>query len=157
MLIQLPPNEASFLLNLFLCILFASIIGSERELRGKPAGISTHSFVIGGSMIFAFISSIADPESKTRIAAQIVSGIGFLGAGIILKNGSGKISNLTTAASLWFSASIGMAIGFNYHILATLAALYAVIVARIPHVGILRKNHHIRIKFKRKKNGPDRI
>src|SRR5687767_9164054 len=73
-------------------------IGAERELRGKPAGISTHCLVIGGSAIFTFLSSLVDPHSLSRISAQIVSGIGFLGAGIILKSETERrVTNLTTA------------------------------------------------------------
>ena len=74
-----------FLIDIGISLLAGFIIGTERELKGKPAGISTHSLVIGGSMIFTFLSSQVDPTSTSRIAAQIVSGIGFLGAGVILK------------------------------------------------------------------------
>src|SRR4029078_2695047 len=118
-------NELDFLLDLGLSLLAGFLIGLERELKGKPAGIGTHCFVIGGSMIFTYISALVDPNSTSRIAAQIVTGIGFLGAGIILKDeifdkkdtvdsSHTKVLNLTTAASIWFSGAIGMAIGFNY-------------------------------------------
>ncbi|HRN71248.1 MAG TPA: MgtC/SapB family protein, partial [Candidatus Woesebacteria bacterium] len=75
--------------------------------------------------------SAGDP---TRIAAQIVSGVGFLGAGIILKSeATGRVTNLTTAASVWYSAAIGMALGFNYHFIGLVATLYVVIINRIPN------------------------
>src|SRR5512133_3314093 len=100
---------------------------AERESRGKPAGISTHCFVIGGSMIFTYLSAHVDPNSSSRIAAQLVSGIGFLGAGIILKSEADeRITNLTTAAAIWFAASIGMAIGFNFYFMAIVAIAFAV-------------------------------
>jgi putative Mg2+ transporter-C (MgtC) family protein len=109
------------------------IVGIEREARGKVAGISTNCFVIGGSAIFTYLSAIVAPESAFRIAAQLVTGIGFLGAGIILiSDRDNKITNLTTAASIWFSASIGMAIGFEYYFVAAVAVAFAVVVPRVP-------------------------
>jgi putative Mg2+ transporter-C (MgtC) family protein len=87
-----------FLIGLGLSFLAGFIIGLERESKGKPAGISTQCLVIGGSMIFSFISGLVDPNSTSRIAAQIVTGIGFLGAGLILKSEEDKrVTNLTTA------------------------------------------------------------
>ena len=76
-------------------------IGVERESKGKPAGIGTQCLVIGGTAIFTFLSSVVDPNSTSRIAAQIVSGIGFLGAGVILKSEADeRVTNLTTAAAI---------------------------------------------------------
>lgn len=129
------PRELEFLLDLSIALLCGILIGLERELKGKPAGISTQTLVITGAMMFAFFSRSVDGGDPTRIAAQIVSGVGFLGAGIILKSEKkGKISNLTTAASIWYAAAVGMALGFNMHIIAVMAAVYAVLINRIPHV-----------------------
>ncbi len=125
-------EEIAFVWKLLASLSAGIIIGMERELRGKPAGISTHSLVIGGSMIFTALSIHMDPNSPARIAAQVVSGIGFLGAGMILKGKSEKIKNLTTAASIWFAASIGMAIGFGWYLIAVVATLYSVLVPLIP-------------------------
>lgn len=128
-------TELHFLLNLGVALFCGVLIGVERELKGKPAGISTQTLVVTGSMIFAFLSGALGSGDPSRIAAQIVSGIGFLGAGIILKSEKkGKISNVTTAASIWYSAGVGMAIGFEMYVIAILAALYAVLINRIPHV-----------------------
>ena len=92
-------------------------------------------------MMFAYLSSVIDPDSTSRIAAQIVSGIGFLGAGMILKGEiDKKITNLTTAASIWFSAAIGMAIGFQFYVVAIIAVAFAVAVPRIPHIGKIKNN-----------------
>jgi putative Mg2+ transporter-C (MgtC) family protein len=130
--------EPDLLIDFVLVLLAGFIIGGERESRGKPAGISTHSFVIGGSMIFTYISAHVDPNSSSRIAAQLVTGVGFLGAGIILKSeAKEKITNLTTAASIWFSASIGMAIGFNLYVMALIAIAFAVFIPRMPHISKL--------------------
>ena len=127
--------EVRFLIDLSLALVCGVIVGVERELRNKPAGISTQTLVISGAMIFAFLSQALDAGDPTRIAAQIVSGIGFLGAGIILKSeNSKKVSNVTTAASIWYSAGIGMALGFDFYFIAIVAALYAVLISRIPHI-----------------------
>lgn len=137
MAIQLfGPNEINLIIDLGLSLLSGFIIGAEREARGKDAGISTHVMVIVGAMMFTFLSSIADPASKSRIAAQVVSGIGFLGAGLILKEGT-SVRNLTTAASLWATASIGMAYGFNHHMIGILATLAVVLTPRIPHINTM--------------------
>lgn len=127
-------NEINLLIDLGLSLVAGFVIGSEREMRGKDAGISTHTMVIVGSMLFTFMSSIVDPDSKSRIAAQIVSGIGFLGAGLIIKDGS-SIRNLTTAASIWVSGAIGMAFGFNYHMIGVIVTVVAALIPRIPHVN----------------------
>lgn len=124
--------EISFIITLILCVISGFLIGVERESRGKDAGISTHIFVITGSMMFTFLSSVVDPASKSRIAAQIVTGIGFLGAGLILKEGL-NVKNLTTAASVWFAGAIGMAFGFGYYIIAIVAVILSAITPRIPH------------------------
>ena len=126
------PNEINFIIDLLLSLVVGIAIGFERETRGKDAGISTHTLVISGSMLFTFMSTTVDPSSSSRIAAQIVSGIGFLGAGLILKEGA-TVKNLTTAASIWFAGAIGMAIGFNYHMIAVIAAIASIGIPRIPH------------------------
>jgi putative Mg2+ transporter-C (MgtC) family protein len=130
--------EYQFLLSLALCVILGFVIGAERESRGKDAGISTHVLVIAGAMLFTFLSSLADPASTSRIAAQVVTGIGFLGAGLILKDG-GNVKNLTTAASLWVAAGIGMAIGFGFYMIAVIAAVVSALVPRIPH---FHRAHH---------------
>ncbi|MFL6470215.1 MAG: MgtC/SapB family protein [Nitrososphaeraceae archaeon] len=131
--------ELDFLIDMGLSLLAGFLIGAERESRGKAAGISTHCFVIAGSMIFTYLSAQVDPNSSSRIAAQLVTGIGFLGAGIILKSESEeRITNLTTAAAIWFAASIGMAIGFNFYFMAIIAIAFAVLVPRIPHISKIK-------------------
>ena len=133
--------QLDFLIDIGISLLSGFLIGAERESRGKPAGISTHCLVIGGTMIFTYISAQVDPNSTSRIAAQVVSGIGFLGAGMILKSESTeKITNLTTAAAVWFAASIGMAIGFNLYFMALVGTAFAVLVPRIPHISKLKES-----------------
>lgn len=143
-------DEIDFAIDMGLSLLAGFLIGVERESKGKAAGIGTHCFVIGGSMIFTYISALVDPNSTSRIAAQIVSGIGFLGAGIILKGElfdnkelddptKKKVVNLTTAASIWFSGAIGMAIGFNLYFVAIVSIIFALVVPRIPKFGKRRE------------------
>ena len=138
-------QELDFLINIGLSLIAGILIGADRELKGKASGIGTHCFVIGGSMIFTYLSVLVDPNSTSRIAAQIVTGIGFLGAGIILKDeifdkkntvdsSHTKVLNLTTAASIWFSGAIGMAIGFNYYFVAIVSIAFAVAVPHIPKI-----------------------
>lgn len=126
------PNEIQLIIDVFLSFLAGFVIGAERESRGKDAGISTHTMVIIGSMLFTYMSSLVDPASESRIAAQIVSGIGFLGAGLIVKDGA-NVKNLTTAASIWVAGAIGMAFGFNYHAIGIIVTLVVTIIPRIPH------------------------
>ncbi len=128
-------RETGFAIRLIISLIIGYAIGAERESRRKAAGISTHAFVVAGAALFAYISQTADPNSPARVAAQIVSGVGFLGAGIILKEEGGIIRNLTTAASIWFAASIGMAIGYGWYTIALIAGAFSVVVPRIPHIA----------------------
>jgi putative Mg2+ transporter-C (MgtC) family protein len=134
MVTLLSGTEFEFLIGLGLSVIAGFLIGLEREARGKDAGISTHAFVVAGSMLFTFLSLKVDPASTSRIAAQIVTGIGFLGAGLILKEGT-RVRNLTTAASLWFAGAIGMAIGFGFYVVAIVATIAAIFIPKIPHVS----------------------
>jgi putative Mg2+ transporter-C (MgtC) family protein len=127
--------QPEFLIGIGLSLL------AERESRGKPAGISTHCFVVAGTMMFTYIAAQVDPNSTSRIASQVVTGIRFLGAGIILKSEEQeRVTNLTTAAAIWFAASIGMAIGFNFYFMALVAIAFAVLVPRIPHISKLKES-----------------
>ncbi|HEX5397347.1 MAG TPA: MgtC/SapB family protein [Candidatus Limnocylindria bacterium] len=111
-------------------LVLGAIIGWERELHRQPAGFRTHSLVALGAALFAIISGYgftganADP---TRIAAQIVSGIGFLGAGTILHY-RGHIRGLTTAASLWAVAAVGTATGTGLYVLAIVGTILILII-----------------------------
>jgi putative Mg2+ transporter-C (MgtC) family protein len=128
-------RELQFAIRLGVSLVCGVMIGLERESRGKPAGVSTHCFVIAGAALFTFLSLSVDPNSPARIAAQVISGVGFLGAGMILKSDAGTVTNLTTAAAVWFAAAIGMAIGFGWYVIAVGSTLYATVVPRIPHLS----------------------
>lgn len=136
-------------------LLLGAAIGFERELHRQPAGFRTHALVALGSALFTIISaygfagSTVDP---TRIAAQIVSGIGFIGAGTILQH-RGNIRGLTTAASLWAVAAIGMAAGAGLLAMAVIgAALILVVLSLLDNVEDF---FHRRMKPKERPTAPD--
>lgn len=135
-------NELDFVIRLVVSLLCGVAIGVERELRNKSAGISTNCFVIAGACLFTFASQSIDPNSPARIAAQVVSGVGFLGAGMIIKGEGHSVRNLTTAAAVWFAAAIGMVIGYGWFLIAGVATLYAIVVPRIPHVKTWLSHEH---------------
>jgi putative Mg2+ transporter-C (MgtC) family protein len=110
---------ATILLKMGLGAVLGGAVGWERELHGRPAGVRTHMLIVLGVVIFAEAGKVLDPSSPARVAANIVTGIGFLGAGTILRNGP-EVRGLTTAASIWAVSGIGMAIstGGPYYIVA---------------------------------------
>jgi len=133
-------------LRLIVAAALGLAVGFEREIHGHPAGLRTHMLVAVGSALFTVMSAYAfgatDPGSTidpTRIAAQIVSGIGFLGAGAILKDGI-VIRGLTTAASLWATSAVGMAAGAGEHIIAGVAT--AVILVSLWPINALAERLH---------------
>lgn len=108
-------------------------IGLERELRDQPAGLRTHILVGLGSCLFTVVGAfgfqhfaVGTSSDVTRVASQIVVGIGFLGGGTILREGS-TVKGLTTAASLWVTAAVGLAIGIGMYYVAGITALVAVV------------------------------
>lgn len=97
------------LLKLGLGAAIGGVIGFERELHGRPAGIRTHMMMVIGVVLFCEVSRAFAPNDPARIAAQILTGVGFLGAGTILRLGA-EIKGLTSAASIWAAAALGMAV-----------------------------------------------
>lgn len=126
-------TEYDLLIRLVLAVVFAGFVGWERQRGHKPAGLRTHMLVSLGSCLLTIVSfmavanlsnAIVDP---TRIAAGIVTGIGFLGAGAIIQSKEG-VMGLTTAASVWTVAAIGMAIGYGLFILAGGTAILSLVI-----------------------------
>lgn len=126
--------ELKFLIGFVFVFIAGFLIGYERGSRGIRAGVRTNTLVCLGAMLFTLISTSVDPLSTTRIAAGIVTGIGFLGAGIIMHQ-KGNVQGLTTAATIWMSAAIGVAIGYGWYLVAVIATLLAFSVLRLPHFG----------------------
>ena len=122
---------------LTLAIILGSIVGLEREANNHPAGLRTHALVCVGSALVTIVSwqtfiSFDYGGDPTRIAAQIISGIGFLGAGTIMREGA-NIKGLTTAASLWTVAAIGLSVGYGYYFIAISTTFLTVIVLHLFH------------------------
>jgi putative Mg2+ transporter-C (MgtC) family protein len=116
-------------LSIVLAVILGAVIGLEREIRGKAAGLRTNALICLGAAVFTIISErmAGDKDSITRIAAQIVTGIGFLGAGAVIQD-RGGIHGLTTAATIWLVASVGMACGAKLYLLAVISTLIAIVV-----------------------------
>jgi putative Mg2+ transporter-C (MgtC) family protein len=122
--------------------LLGAAIGVERERWSKAAGLRTHMLVAGGSAIFTVVSAylfdtagqVRDPA---RVAAQVVTGIGFLGAGAIIRGG-GSVSGLTTAATIWVAAGLGMLAGLGAYSLAVVSVFFTLIALVLPHKWLRR-------------------
>jgi putative Mg2+ transporter-C (MgtC) family protein len=132
----LDPNSTEFWLRLGTAILCGAIIGLERQLRGKAAGIRTSILICLGTELFVSLGSSfgGDQVDPTRVLAQVVTGIGFLGGGVILSR-EGLVVGVTSAAVIWVLAALGSLIGFG-HLLAALI-LTLVTVALLLGVELL--------------------
>jgi len=138
-------TEAVMALRLIVAALLGALIGYEREYMGKAAGLRTYAIVSVGACLFTLVSiygveqlpSFVAPEissgnfnvnyDPTRIASNIVTGIGFLGAGLIILRGS-RLEGLTTAAGLWVAAAVGTAVGFGYYIVSGVTVLIVLVI-----------------------------
>lgn len=134
-------DDTTVAVRLGLAFAFGTVLGLERELRGQPAGLRTHLLVCLGSCLFTLASIYAglafeghaggpqDPirADITRIASQVVVGIGFLGGGAILHHGT-TVRGLTTAANLWLTASVGLATGLGFRFGAAVTVVLALVV-----------------------------
>ena len=125
-------TQSEMLIRMLIALLIGLIIGYERSRNQKPAGIRTYSLVCIGATLFMMVSVYGLPDlaydfygyrvDPFRVAAQIVTGIGFLGAGVIWKQG-GNIRGLTTAANLWVTAGLGMAVGVGMYFLVLISVV----------------------------------
>jgi len=118
--------EALLALRVVLAIVLGGLVGWQREHLGIEAGVRTFAAVSLGACVFGLIY-----PSDTRIAAQIVTGIGFLGAGVIMR-GRGHVHGLTTAASLWAVASVGLALAYGRIVLAVVVAVLLFVLVAVP-------------------------
>jgi putative Mg2+ transporter-C (MgtC) family protein len=148
-------EELYYLIRIALAALLAGIIGLERERAAQDAGLRTIMLVGTGASIFTVLSIFAFPPGPTgvndpaRVAAQVVVGIGFLGAGALIRRGE-KVKNLTTAATIWVAAAIGMATGVGWFVFAIGATLITFAI-----LAFLRWVEH-QLPFSPKgENGPD--
>lgn len=121
------PIAEIIILRIVLSVVAGAIIGTEREYRSKSAGFRTIILICMGSCLFTIFSEYINPAEPDRIAAGIVTGIGFLGAGVIFRS-ENRVTGLTTAATTWATAAIGMGIGAGYYIYAGAACILALLV-----------------------------
>ena len=129
------PIELEMVLRLLLATAIGAIIGYQRERAGKPAGLRTHMLICTGSALFTIASmyGFGAASDPTRIAAGIVAGIGFLGAGAILRSRPGIVAGLTTAATIWAVAGIGLVAGAGLYLVSAVATFLILIVLLLPH------------------------
>ena len=143
-------EEFRILFDLLLSVILGFAIGFERKIRSKEAGIRTHTIVCMGAALMMIVSKYAfgDRADTSRVAAQIVTGIGFLGAGIIVYKRH-EVRGLTTAAGVWATAGVGMACGGRLYIIAIGAALIMIAVQFIfhMHLGIFRTKRYYSVKI----------
>ncbi len=143
------------LLRLVLATAIGGLIGLEREFKGKPAGIRTNILICLGSCLVMILSiEIASqagaPADPGRIAAQVVTGVGFLGAGSIIRSRV-TVAGLTTAATIWFVAALGLVVGAGYFVLAGAAAVIMIFIltalARVEHrMAVMRQLHVLQLR-----------
>jgi len=125
-------------LRLILAVVFGGLIGLEREIVHRPAGVRTHMLVSLGSALFVLIALEAIPEGIDKIIAGIATGIGFLGAGTIFKAKS-EVHGLTTAASVWAVAAVGLAIGLGYYLMTIIAVILILIVLQLNKMTFFKR------------------
>jgi putative Mg2+ transporter-C (MgtC) family protein len=126
--------QVEALFRLALAGVLGGIVGYERETAGRPAGLRTYILVSAGSCLFTLVSILGFPGSDpSRVAAQIVTGIGFIGAGSIIIGRAG-VRGITTAAGIWAIAAVGMAAGVGLYLLAVASAVGAYLVLELVRV-----------------------
>lgn len=127
--------DMEIILRFLLAILWGGLVGAEREYRGKAAGFRTTIMISFGACFFTLMSmAIGGHDNPDRIAANIVTGIGFLGAGVIFR-GENSVNGITTAATIWAVAAVGMGLGAGYYLAAGCASILILfILAVLPYV-----------------------
>lgn len=125
--------------------IIGAIIGLEREFRSKPAGFRTMILICVGSCLYTILSKESSSGSTDRIASNIVTGIGFIGAGVIFKEGI-SVNGLTTAALIWITAALGMAVGYHNYPLAVVVTAIVVIVLFVlePVQKFINRFHRVK-------------
>lgn len=124
-------------IEIITAVLLGGIVGMERQVSNKSAGLRTNILICIGATLYTSVSllnlSVGNVADPNRMAAQVVSGIGFLGAGAIIR-GQGNVTGLTTAATIWVVAAIGVTIGSGYPLIATIFTITAYLVLKLIRV-----------------------
>ncbi len=126
------PDELEMVLRILLAVALGAVIGFQRGKAEKPAGLRDLILICSGSALFTVVSIYGFAADPSRVAAGIVTGIGFLGAGAIIRRGEGVIKGLTTAATIWVVAGIGLAAGAGLYLIATVTTLVILLVLLLP-------------------------
>jgi len=126
------------LLRLIFAVIAGGLIGLEREIVHRPAGIRTHMLVCLGSALFVLVTVQTLPNEVARIIAGVATGIGFLGAGTIFKSKS-EVHGLTTAASVWAVAAVGLAIGLGHYLMTIIAVILILIILQLNKAEFFKK------------------
>ena len=146
-------DAATVISRLLIALAFGAVIGVEREWRQKQAGLKTMSLVSLGAAAFALMSDTFGPQNHNpgQIAAAVVGGIGFIGAGVIMHRGL-TVQGVTTAATLWADASVGVAVGLGHYVLGSVLAAGIVMVQ-----VMIRRAESLMLKAARRDNGMGRF
>ena len=131
-------ESTEILLRLVLSVIAGGFIGIEREVVHKPAGVRTHMLVCLGSALFVLVTLETLPGEAARIIAGIATGIGFLGAGTIFRSKS-EVHGLTTAASIWAVAGVGIAIGLGYYLITAISVILILIVLQLNKMEFFKR------------------
>ncbi|MCL6431971.1 MAG: MgtC/SapB family protein [Anaerolineae bacterium] len=134
-------STGTLLLRLLAAVIAGGIVGVEREMTGQPAGLRTHALVALGAALFTAVSLLYTQGDQLRTVAALATGIGFLGAGAIVRSGA-TVQGLTTAASLWVTAAVGLAAGSGLYLLTAGSVVLMLVVLRgfawlktVAHLG----------------------
>lgn len=126
--------ELDMILRLLLSAVLGAVIGYQRERAGKQAGLRTNTLICVGAALFTVVSIYGfDADDTARVAAGVVTGIGFLGAGAIIRSGEGILAGLTTAATIWAVAGIGLAAGAGLYAASAVATAIILAILLIPY------------------------
>lgn len=144
-------TQTQLIFQLVISLLVGAIIGAEREYRTKSAGLRTLILISLGATIFTILSRMIAPENPDRIAANIVTGIGFLGAGVIFK-AENRVTGITTAATIWATAALGMAIANQSWVIVSVGtAIVLIVLILLPYlqnwIDLINKSKNYRFVF----------
>lgn len=144
-------TQTQLIYQLLISLLVGAIIGAEREFRTKSAGLRTLILICLGATIFTILSKMIAPDNPDRIAANIVTGIGFLGAGVIFKE-ENRVTGITTAATIWATAALGMAVANqSWLIVYGGTAIVLIVLILLPYlqiwIDLINKSKNYRFVF----------
>lgn len=131
--------DLELLMRVILAFLLGGMIGFERERHGQAAGIRTYGAIALGACVFGIVSFNVSNADASRIAAQVVTGVGFLGGGVIFRRDGNVVSGLTTAATLWATAAVGLAVAFGMYTLSILTSILIFLLLYLPRLKWWKK------------------